>query len=1034
MSKNRPKIKFKPIEELRSGKLLGIFLLVCLCLVTSDLLAQGTIRGKVTERTGEPIPGVTVLIKGTTTGTVTDIDGIYSLPVTQNNAVLLFSFVGFEQQETAVGGRSVIDIVLVEKMEGLQEVVVMGYSTIAREKILGSTANARGDQIEQATPVSVLEGVQGRLAGVQITSNNGPGQGFDVRIRGVSTFGSGTPLYVVDGQQLDNIDNLDPADIESLEILKDGATAAIYGARAANGVVLITTKSGQAGDFKVDVTSITGLNQLVGDIRLPNSQQRTIAERAWQTNPNNLTVLERDSLSLLNRNSFDLQRLMTRPAYRSQTNVALSGGNSKSRFYWNNGILEEQGIIINSGYRRYNTMLRLDVDPIKRVKFGTKLNLSYEKSFGQTTGPAFTQMVERIPNYPIFEPDGSFTRIIAGRQNPVAIAALRVNDSYNYRAQSFSYLQVEITDGLSVRSTLGLNYRSNNRFDFDPEVLVNLGAFPTARERRLLEYDVQQENYLNFSKSWDKHFLTAFAGMQTQQWFTDNSDFRSNFLINDRIRTLNNTEPGTITTNNFQARNNIFSLFAGFNYDYGDKYLVGATVRRDGSSRFGPNNKFGVFPSVTAGWRLSNEGFLTTSSFLDNLLLRASYGIVGNEQIGDYEFTQLYSPGFVYDGISGIAPTGFGNPDIGWESTSSLNLGFDLGILKNRIELNFDIWEKNTTGLLAQTPLPEESGFSFVRQNIGAVRNRGIDINVNGVIIKRKKLSWNSSFNLGLIENKVTRLAGGTPFQSGAYLIEEGKPLGNVFGFRNLGIFQYNQSNAFTPEGVQLTPNFDAEGNFINHTLNGQPWTGPIRQLVANGQILRGGDIIWEDIDGNGIIDANDRQIIGNGLPRLFGGFANDFKYKNLSVSFLFDFTLGFDIYRRWDENRNDHSATGRTPGPDRIDGAWRNPGDVTVYPRLARVPQNLLQPNSFFVTDGSFMKLRFVRFNYDIPSRMLKKMGPVNKVSVNFAMNNLLTWTNYIGFNPELGTRGNPLQPNFDNMRFPNNREFILGAKFQFK
>ncbi len=1017
-------------------KLLRICMLLIAFMGVLEVHAQQiTVTGKITD-TENPggLPGVNVVIKGMSQGTVTNIDGQYSLEVPNRETILVFSSVGFLTEEVIVGNRSVIDMSLTADITSLEEVVVIGYSSISRDKILGSTTGAKADQIQQATPTSALEGVQGRLAGVQIVSNNGPGQGFDIKVRGVSTFGSGTqPLFVVDGQQLEDIDNLDPADIETLEVLKDGATAAIYGSRAANGVVIITTKGGKAGDFKVDVSSIVGINTLVGDLRLANSRQRTLMERAWQTNPNALTGNERDSLSTLNRNSHDLQDLMTQTAIRSQTNIAVSGGNNKSSFYWNTGILEESGIIRSSGFRRYNTMLKVDADPTKGLKIGTKLNLTDEKGYGQNGGPAFTQMVERIPNYPIFEPNGDFTRIIAGRQNPLAIADLRVADNFNYRAQSFSYAQVQLHPNLTIKSTLGLNYRFNQINDFNPIVLVNVGNPATGRERRVLSYDIQQENFLNFTKNWGKHFLSSFAGMQTQKWFSDYSDFRSNIFVNDRIPTFNNTAPGSITSTNNNARNNLVSLFAGFNYDFDDKYLIGATIRRDGSSRFGDNNKYGLFPSVTVGWRVSNESFMNTSSVFDNLLLRASFGVVGNERIGDYEFTQTYRPGYVYDGISGIAPTGLGNPELGWESTSSINLGFDLSILKNRMDLSVDVWEKTTTGLLANTPLPEESGFSSIRRNIGAVNNRGIDINLNGDILKRKDFTWTSNFNIGLLENRVTRLAGGTPFQSGAYLIEEGQPIGNVFGFNNLGVFQYNESNAFTPDGIMLTPNFDPEGNFINYTLNGSEYTDEVNQLRAAGQVLVGGDVIWEDLDGNGIIDADDRKIIGNGLPNVFGGFSNDFKYKNLRISLLFDFTLGHDIYRRWDEFRNDNAATGRTPGPDRILGAWQNPGDQTDFPRLSRVPQNRLFPNSFFVTDGSFVKWRYIRFNYDLPSMRLSKVKPVKKVSVNFAINNVLTWTNYIGYNPELGSRGNALEPNLDNLRYPNDREFILGLKVQF-
>jgi len=432
-------------------------------------------------------------------------------------------------------------------------------------------------------------------------------------------------------------------------------------------------------------------------------------------------------------------------------------------------------------------------------------------------------------------------------------------------------------------------------------------------------------------------------------------------------------------------------------------------------------------------YKVSNESFLKGNTTISKLLLRASYGVTGNDRVGDYDFTSSFLPGAIYNGISGVAPTRLGNPDLSWESTAATNLGLDLGLFSNRLNLNLEFYRQETEDLLATVPLPEESGFGGVRQNVGSIRNEGVEINLNGTILQSKDFSWNSNFNITFQRNEVTQLAGGTPFQSGDYLIEEGQPLGNIFGFKNLGVFQYDESNAFTNDGVQLTPNFDAGGEFVNYTLNGAEFTGDVNQLRANNQTLVGGDIFWEDINGDFVITNDDRQTIGNGVPTAFGGFANDFKYKDLSLSFLFDFTLGNETWRRWDETRNDLNSSNETPGADRIEGAWLNPGDITVYPRLNRVPQNRNRPNSFFITDGSFVKLRFVRLGYDLPRSVMDKMNIFKKCSFFISGNNLLTWTNYPGFNPELGTRGNPLQPGVDNLRFPNDREVILGMNLKF-
>jgi len=1003
-----------------------------------NLEAQERISGTVAGPDGIPIPGVNVIQKGTNKGSVSDFDGNYSIVLTSGQRTLVFSYLGFQTKEIAVGNQSTINATLEEDIESLDEVVI-GYAPIAREKLLGAVSSVKATSIEQATPVQTFDAIQGKLAGVQILSNNGPGQGFDIRIRGVSSFGGSSPLYVVDGQQLENIDNIDPSDIQSLEVLKDGATAAIYGSRASNGVVIISTKSGKSGKLRLDLTHNTGFNSLVGDLPVVNSAERFLLEKKRSGNLENLPRFERDSLSLLRRNDYDLQSMLTRPAVRSQTNVALSGGSDKATFYWNTGYLKEEGIVINSGYKRINTQLKVDVKPSDKLKVGTRLSLTHQDKSGLTEGGIFTHLVERLPYLPLFNPDGSYTPTIGGRKNPLAFANLQVRDDRDFRIQSFNYAQLQLAPNLTIKSTLGLNWRFRKRDDFDTRLIANRIETGTdqGRVRQDMTYDIQQENYLNYKNNWGDHDLAAFGGLQIQKYVVENTDFRSRILNNSYVQTLNNASPGSITSDGTQnRRRNLYSLFAGFNYDYGNKYLIGGTIRRDGSSRFGNENEFGYFPSATLGWRVSKESFLKDSKLLNNLLFRASWGIVGNQQnIGDYLFTGALEPGFSYNGESGIAATRLGNSALTWEESESVNLGFDLSLLNKRLDISFDAWEKNTTGLLATTPLPEESGFSGIIRNVGAVTNRGIDLSISGTIIDSKDFTWDSNFNIGFLENEVTKLDGGTEFYPGGgrYLIREGEAIGNIFGYNNLGVYQYNESNAYTDDGVRLTPNFDSDGNFINYSFNGEEYTGTVNKIKVAGRTPQGGDIIWEDTDGNFNINAEDRQILGNGIPTTSGGFSHNIRYKNLSVSLLFDFVLNHDIYNRWDEDRNDLAAGAESPGPERIYGAWFEPGDVTIYPRLDRVNQNRNRPNSFFVTDGSFIKWRYLRFNYKFSKNVLDKIPSVKALSLNFAINNLLTWTNYNGYNPELGNRGSALTPNMDQLRYPNDRELILGLRVQF-
>ncbi|CAM3323110.1 TonB-dependent receptor [Zobellia roscoffensis] len=1002
---------------------------------------QTTVSGTIMATDGMPVPGVNIVQKGTTNGVVSDFDGNYTINLSSGGRTLVFSYIGYKTVERPVKNQSVIDVTLEEDSQNLDEVVVIGYAAVSREKVLGALTSVKSEEIAEVTPTNAFEGVQGRLAGVQIATNGGPGAGFDIRVRGTSTFSAGGtgPLYVVDGQQLDNIDNIDPNDIASLEVLKDGATTAIYGTRGANGVVLITTKSGKSGEVDIDVNVVTGINSLNGAIPVANTRQRLFYEDVRRTpaQQQNPTGTQRDSLSLRLRNSYDLQDLITRAGFRNQINVALSAGSDKLKAYWNSGFLNEEGIVINSKFRRINTRFKLDFTPSQNFSLSSSFNASFEELSGLSENQVFQQLVERIAYYPIFEPNGDFTPEFGGRQNPVAEAQLRQLKLRTWRGQSFTSLQYKFTPSFSFKSTLGLNFRLRKNNDFQPLLVLNPNnSNPLASYRDRMDYDIQQENFVNYVNNFGKHSVSAFAGMQILKRSEENFGISNAQFVSEDIQTFNNVDPNGLGINGdqtFNTRSNLFSLFGGFNYDFDNRYLISATLRRDGSSRFGDNKEFGYFPSGSIGWRISNEPFLKGNGTVNNLLLRASYGETGNDRIGDYEFTSALAPGAVYDGISGVAPTRLGNPELSWESTIQTNVGFDLGMFQNRLRINLDAYRKDTEDLLANVPLPEESGFSGIRQNVGAVRNQGIELNLGGTILQSKNFSWNSNFNISYQENEVTKLAGGTPFQSGDYLIEEGQPIGNIYGYKNLGVYQYDESNAFTDDGVQLTPNFDANGAFTNYTLNGQEFTGDFNQIENDGRVAEGGDIIWDDVDGDFVITNEDRQIIGNGLPKYFGGFSNDFAYKDISLSFLFDFTLGNDTWRRWDELRNDLNSGGETPGPDRIENAWLNPGDVTVYPRLTRVPQNRDRPNSFFVTDGGFIKLRFIRLGYDLPKSILDELGFLKKCSFYISANNLLTWTNYPGFNPELGTRGNPLQPGVDNLRFPNDREVILGLNLKF-
>tara|TARA_R110002096_G_scaffold234356_11_gene424419 strand:- start:2787 stop:5879 length:3093 start_codon:yes stop_codon:yes gene_type:complete len=1023
----------------------GVFLVVVLLgFFGLSLHAQEReITGQVVDEQGVPLVGASVIQKGTNNGAQTDFDGNFSITLRDESNVFIVSFLGFKTVEKTLSQQNNIIITLIEDNESLDEVVIVGYTAVRRADILGSVSSIKEEEILQTTPVNAFDAIQGRLPGVNIASNGGPGSGSSIQIRGVSTFNSGTePLYVVDGQQVENIDNIDPSDIASIEVLKDGASAAIYGSQSANGVVIVKTKKGKSGKSALDINYSTVYSFVSSHVSLPSTRQRIAYENA--RGGNDPSLRPRDSLSLLYQNSFDLQELLFRPAVRTNVNAGISGGNDTSDFYWNTGFVEENGVVLNSSYKRVNTQFKINTTLFEKLKVGTSTYGSYELQSGLNENEVFTQMAERIPYFPVFEPDGSWTPEIAGRQNPPAEASERVLDDRNIRARSYNYLQFNILPSLNFKSTIGVDFRLRKRDDFQPTITQQVGRAPRLRERNQTDYNFLQENLLAYRESIGNHNLSALAGTSWQKWDTERTELQTFNLLFDEIPYFNAIDTGeglgyiyngTFTDASAHA---LVGYFGQVNYNYKKKYLIDGTFRRDGTSRTGSNERFGNFKSASIGWRVSGEEFMRNVSWVNNFLLRASYGENGNQSIGDYDNQQTYQPGFPYAGINGVTfGAQLGNPDLKWETTVSKNYGFDLNLFKNDLNISASYFIKTTTDLLDNASLPAESGFSSIRTNVGSVENKGFELDISATPIRTKNFEWFTSFNISSVKNKVLDVADERGFfDSDIFRIQEGQPIGNIFGFKYLGVFAYDESNAFTDNGVQLTPNFDGDGNFTNYSLDGQDYNGTVNRLRSSNFTLGGGDIIWKDLNGDFDINpGDDRQVIGNGLVDYFGGFFNEFKYNNLSFSFLFDYNLGNDIFREYEQTRNDLNSSNETPSPERIDGAWLEQGDVTQWWSLSREPEHRTPNallNSFWVSKGDYVRLRTVKLAYRLDRSNLDKIGLFDDITVYLSANNVAMWTNYEGFNPDFGTRGNALQPGVDNLRYPNKTDIIFGLNLK--
>ncbi len=1022
--------------------LLTKFLFLCLLLSSITAFSQnGVITGTVKASNGDPIPGVLVAQKDSKNQTLTDLDGKYKITVKTGNKVLVFSALGLVTKEVSAVS-SVINVTLEDDLKKLDEVVVIGYGTQLRSENLAAVSSIKGTDIQQITPVNAFDAIQGRLAGVQILSNGGPGEGSEIKIRGISTIQAGAdPLYVVDGQQLENIDNLNPNDIESIEVIKDGASAAIYGSKSANGVVMITTKKGKEGEKpKIDLSYVNTYSYVYNKIPVANSRQRYDFEKLRNTG--NVVDPDLDSLSLLKRVSTDLQNELLRGAKRNDLNLSFRGGTKASDYYFSTSYLNDKGVIIGTNYDRFNSNLNLNFKISDFISSGSRILLSYEKQSGADEVNVFRTLSWRQPNLLVRDNDGELFPYFGGRSNPLAYALLQTNDRRQLKGTVFNYAEFKILKSLTLKSTLGVNFGLDKRNSFTPSTILD--NQPTnGFERQGEGYDVQQENYLNYSKKVGKNSFTGLLGFSFQKWRSENANLYATAFISDIIPTFNNVATLDLArTNSSISQHALASQFSRFGYDYDKRYFLNATVRRDGSSRFGKDNTWAVFPAISLGWIVTKEKFMAkiSKNALTNMKLRAGYSINGNERIDDYGSLYLYAPGEYYAGISGYGPNQFASPNLKWESTENINIGTDLEFLKGRINASFDYYTKTTKDLLYDAPVPEEYGVnSTYLANIGSIQNKGLEIDINAIPVKLKGFSWRTGFNIGFNKNKVLSLGNPAGFEQTAgtrggnvnYLVRPGSSLGDIYGFRNLGIYAYDQSNAYNDAGQRLTPNFNA-GVFTNYTINGQPYTGTVRQLKAAGNILKGGDIIWEDQNGDFNIDAqNDRTIIGNGLAKSSGGFFNEFKYKNYSLSFLFDFNLGNQIYQEYESYRNSMGGSTWTPSPLRIDGSWRNQGDITSYPTLISTrPQNRIGASSEYVSNADYVKLRNVRVNYTLPKELFKKITWVNNISLNLSANNLLTFTNYAGYNPELGSRGNNLTPGYDELRYPNKTSLIFGLK----
>ena len=1042
------------------GRLLSLLMLTALLLSASAVEAYAqktgarTLTGTVTagEPFPGPLPGATVLNTKTKQGVVTDAEGNYSIRVTGPDDILQFRFMGYKDVDRIAGVNDRLDVEMEDASDVLDETVVIGYGTTKKRDITGSIVSVNKEDIENKMPTNIYDVLQGTAAGVQVTSGSGqPGEGSSVIIRGTSTMNDAGvgPLWVVDGVPSTDIDQLNPYDIESIEVLKDAASAAIYGSRSANGVILVTTKRGNESNPVLEVRYQHSFASLTHKLPQINANQYRAMQHGYldyamgegdgmvsQAVINILNSQLGDPYNALLNNDNDYQKIAYRMANKDQVDLSFGGASKQLKYMLMGGYYNEQGIIRNTDFQRASIRLNADYTANKVLSLGTKINASYARKDGVEEAGYLNSILSRKPTLSLYYPDGTLIGTLWG-MSPLA-ANLQTNFNEYFRMSLFQFADLNFNKYLKWTSNLNANFGLVRYTYMRPTALSDQYLHNNGQQRNTMTFDLMNENYLNFNYSVnDVHNFQAMAGFSLQSWRTNLDYFKGQDSATDAVYTMNAFAANfdLTATGSTETRHSMVSGFARFTYNYKSRYIFSANVRADGSSRFAPDKKVGFFPSVSAAWRLSDEKFMRAIKRgikLSDAKLRVSYGITGNEAIGDFDSQLSYAIGGIYDGVAGVTASRIAVNDLGWERTRQFNVGADLSFLSGRYQLTVDYFDKFTDNLLANYEIPKEWGFNTVRKNIGSIDNQGVEVAFKGTFLNKRNYYLHIDANLTYSRNKVVELANHTGYiHSDNWFISENRPLGDFYGYQFLGVFPYNESNAFTPDWEQLTPVFEG-GSFSHYTLNGAVYDGEVKQkTLPSGVPFRGGDINWGENPEHqdGVINDQDRMILGNAQPFISGGLSLTFRYKQFFLTAASYFSVGGKIYNfaRYNQDRNSMSAWSTTPTIGWVDNFWVRQGDEVDYPRpFADSFQNDRAVNSRYIEDGSFLKIKNVRLTYRFKPQVVQKLG-LKGLSLYAFCTNPLTFTAYSGYDPEFSNYS-ALSIGMDTNRFPRNREFGLG------
>lgn len=961
--------------------------------------SQTIISGKVTDNNNLPLMGVSVILQGSSIGTTTDFDGKYSLSDNiDENAILSFSYIGFEQQEIVIGNRSTINVQLIEETDYLDEVVVVGYGSQLKKDITGAVATIDSESFESRPNIQVGSLLQGQSSGVQVLSSSGkPSAGFSVRVRGTNSINaSSEPLYVVDGVPTNDTRSINPSDIDAITVLKDASSAAIYGAQGANGVVLITTKRGTTSKPTVSIDTYTGFSQAWNTLPVLNGEQYRDLMTEMGQNP-------RAGWDFYTART-DWQNEIFQNGFSSNYQASVSGKSASTNYFVSAGYLSQEGAVRSSELQRRNFKINLEQDINDWLKVGSRLAYTVYRDVDVNDNNSINQggvllgALSTPPIIGVYNADGTFTsNPFQNWENPLASTDGLDREFNDQRFLGNVYLEAIFLDGFKYRFNYGID-NNNGVYDsfldpFRTGYGVAIGGEAIHSTSKKSYYIV--ENTLSYSKVFNKHNVEALVGSVAQKFRYEGSDITTRNFASDAITTPSGGAE-IMSASAWKSERSNASFLSRINYSYADKYLITANFRADGSSVFGSDQRWGYFPSFSLGWRVSNEKFFGENTFVNDLKIRAGWGVVGNDNIDAYSYFGRVGTGANYP-IGGAAqpgtyPASIENLELKWEEAEQTNIGIDVSLFNNRVSLTADAYIKKTKDLLLNAPLPTSTGFDSATRNIGEIENKGLEFALNTSNIETENLSWNTGFNISFNRNEVVDLVGQELLQGGITggrgepsLVREGEPLGTLYGYVFGGV---------------------------------DPATG---------------DAYYIDVNGESTFapKPEDRTIIGDANPDFYYGLTNSINYKGFGLFVFLQGTQGNDML-----NVTRIETEGMIDPKNQsfaVVNRWRQPGDITNIPRASWSNSDNSRVSTRFIEDGSYLRFKTITLSYDLSQNILDKLG-ITSLKIYGTGENIFTITNYSGFDPEVNAYGgsNTIQ-GIDFGTYPQTRNLILGINVTF-